>query len=173
MKYLSCPLAVEDKDKILNHGLLTLSSFPRNGVLNEAVSRRVMYNAIVRTIPYYENMAPETLPTKEEVLECYGTHLIGNSSLLIYLFMTGRGDEFQDVFGDNDFLGKIESRQFDEITLKAETEKRKTEGKELDSNFRSLIASDLTFIKEKQIEEMKKEQEENFVPTTNRLSKGA
>lgn len=172
MEYLSCPLAVEDKDNMFNHGLITLT-FPRNVKLDEAISNTIMYNAIVRTTPYYEYTGPVTLPNKEDALKCYGTQLIGNSSLLVYLFMTGRGDEFKEVFGDTDFLEKIESGQFDEFSLKEVVNARKTEGKELDSNFRTLITSDLSFVKAKKEAEKKQEEEEKVIPIANTLSKGA
>ena len=86
--------------------------------------------------------------------------------------MTGRGDEFKEVFGDTDFLEKIESGQFDEFSLKDIVNARKTEGKELDSNFIALITSDLSFVKAKKEAENKQE-EEKVIPIANTLSKGA
>ena len=168
MMLLSCPLDIERKEDIRTFGIRA-EEFPQNGKLNLALSESILYNAILESMndPELEDK-PVTLPTKYETLKFYSESMLGNPSLLIYLFMTGKAKEFTEAHGDVDFLKRLDGVDYSENELVDRITKLE-KSDDLDPEYKEMYYNDLGFIKSKLTTEIV-----DIVPTVaNKILKGA
>ena len=126
MMYLSCPIGIENKNDITNFGIRT-SSIPGNGRLNMFLSDKILFHSLVgfevneeyiERVFDFELDRPTKLVNKDDLLEYYAPSMLEDSSLLYYLFLTGRGEEFTRVYNDTPFLSKLEKGEFTEEDIK-------------------------------------------------------
>lgn len=122
MMYLTCPIGVESTDDITNFGIRTNSN-PSNGRINMHLTKVTLQRALLlshgeeydelydKIIDSEEDIA-NTLPSSEDYLNIYAPSMLEETELLYYLFMTGRGSDFTEVYGDNEFLKKLEGGLF-------------------------------------------------------------
>lgn len=122
MMYLSCPIGIEDVDDISNFGIRTNSN-PSNGRVNMHLSKMMLqralllahgeeYDELFDKIIDSEADIANTLPSSEDYLNTYAPSMLEDTDLLYYLFMTGRGKEFTEIYGDDEFLKKLEGGLF-------------------------------------------------------------
>lgn len=183
MKYLSCPLDVEKKEDITSFGIRNVDNEDtptantlKNGVVNMALTEQIFYYALLESMDINPELdeAPTKLNLKSDYLKHYSTYMLDNTSLLVYLFMTGRGKEFTEEYGDPDFLLRLEGKNFteDEIEKKVEETKNRISANpsaEFSPKYKKMYAEDLKFIKSKLAEKT----EELEVSTPNKTLKGA
>ncbi|MBR2603600.1 MAG: hypothetical protein IKE10_01050 [Bacilli bacterium] len=169
MRYFSCPLDVESEEDITNFGLYVPDSHPTNGRLNMILSEQLL-NAALDYDPK-DTDEEVTLINVNDIIGHNASGLLENVSLLFHLFITGRGKEFTQLFGDTALLIKMEGASDNgrsDIRL-VESDFKKKEYKspkeEFDSDFKRLYAEDLKLINEKL--------KVKLVPKTNIMVKGA
>lgn len=175
MMYLSCPLDVEKKEDIKSFGIRNLEP-PYNGVVNMALSDQIFYYALLESMEINPELDEEPLQLNlnYDYLKRYSTYMLDNTSLLIYLFMTGRGKEFTEEYGDSVFLQRLEGKKFseDEIEKKIEATKKRVADNpsdEFSPKYKKMYAEDLEFIKSK----LSVKTEEIEVAVPNKTLKGA
>lgn len=151
--YLSCPLNVKSKEEISNFGI-RMPENPGNGTLNEFLTRSIIKNAIIMDgVPDSNEVddKPLTLIDTNDLLENMASSMLTNRALLIYLYMTGKGKEFTELFGNIEILKKIEAGTIKEDELVDACPKEDeflSVDQELDSDYLRILNSDLKFIKD-------------------------
>lgn len=163
MRLLSCPLDIDSADKIDNFGIRIPSKesyelgVTSNGVINSYLSYCILNSALDGELYIHENGTK--LITKDDMLTNYSTYLLPNTDLLLYLFLTGRGDEFNNLYKKTEgedalnFLSKLESGRFTQEEIEKRIEKTKEKQSSIndtfDADYRRLFTEDLKIIKEK------------------------
>ena len=169
MMYLTCPIGVENANDIKTFGIRTENA-PGNGKINMHLTKMILFRALennyFRDQIFDDEMDDiDTLPTSGDYLDVIAPSLLKEPELLYYLFLTGRGDKFTEIFGDIDKLTSFESGTFDgEKTIK-ELASNVTQGKNNGSELlKDFVRSDKIAIS--LLEEKKKQNEEPQAPAT-------
>ena len=154
MMYLSCPVGVENKNDITSFGIRT-TNFPGNGRLNMFLSDKMLFHSLVgfevnesylEKIFDFELDKPAKLVNKDDLLDYYAPSMLEDSSLLYYLFLTGRGEEFTRVFDDTTFLNKIEKGEFTEEDIKKKMPEHKSSKSKASEKLKKLVSEDICHI---------------------------
>ncbi len=107
MMYLTLPIDVEDISTKPNFGIRTSGELP-NGTINMHLTNKILKDALFGQTELidriFEDEDPLTLMGKGDYLDYISTSLLKEPALLYYLFFTGRGEDFNQIFGDSKLL---------------------------------------------------------------------
>lgn len=148
MMYLTLPIDVEDINTKPNFGIRTSGELP-NGRINMHLTNKILFDALFGQTELLDRIfeeEPLILTNQGDYLDYISTSLLKEPALLYYLFFTGRGEDFNNIFGNPALLKSFEDGTFDgDAVVKKMTGFKK--GKEYGSPLlKSFVEKDLVTI---------------------------